>query len=79
MIEELKRCPFCGAKAIIKTQKCDYGISGTIIRCTKCSARLYTLDKQAVAIGNCIKNIPVENHRMLAIKAWNKRVEEERK
>lgn len=79
MSEELKRCPFCGGEAIIKTQKCDFGISGTTIRCTKCSAHIYTLDEQAVALGNCIKNIPVENHRELAIKAWNKRVEEEKK
>lgn len=76
MQKRLKRCPFCGGEPVIKTQKCDFGISGTTIKCSKCTAHLYILDQQATIIENGVKNMPVNNHKELAINAWNSRIKE---
>lgn len=73
---KIKPCPFCGGEAEIKIQKCDYGISGTIITCKKCHAKNFSMDKQAVKIGDKLVNVPVENHTELAIAKWNSRMKE---
>lgn len=66
-------CPFCGGQATVKTQKQDYGISGTIVKCSRCLASVYCLDERAHITDNGIKNVPVENHRYIAIHRWNAR------
>lgn len=70
---ELLPCPFCSGKAKSKTQSQPYGISGTIIKCTKCLSSVYCLDEYAQITENGMKNIPVTNHRFLALKKWNTR------
>ena len=67
------RCPFCGGQATVKTQKQDYGISGTIVKCRWCLASVYCLDERAHITENGIRNVPVENHRYIAIHRWNTR------
>lgn len=67
------RCPFCGGQATVKTQKQDYGISGTIVKCRWCLASVYCLDERAYITENGIRNVPVENHRYIAIHRWNTR------
>lgn len=66
-------CPFCGGQATVKTQKQDYGISGTIVKCRWCLASVYCLDERAHITENGIRNVPVENHRYIAIHRWNTR------
>lgn len=70
---ELLPCPFCGGKAEAKTQSQPYGISGTIIKCTKCLSSVYCLDKCAQITENGIKNVPINNHVFLASYRWNTR------
>lgn len=70
---ELLPCPFCGGKAKSKTQIQPYGISGTIIKCTQCLSSVYCLDEYAQITENGMKNVPVTNHRFLALKKWNTR------
>lgn len=60
---ELRKCPFCGGKAIIvheAIRKNAYGdeVRGTAIGCDICNAQMFYRDKN------------------LAIEAWNKRVGE---
>src|SRR5699024_3562609 len=66
-------CPFCGGKAEVKSQKRDYGVSGTIVKCSWCLAHVYCLDEHAQVTETGIKNVPIENHRFLAIVRWNRR------
>lgn len=66
-------CPFCGCQATVKTQKQDYGISGTIVKCSRCLASVYCLDERAQITDSGIKNVPVENHRYIAFHRWNTR------
>lgn len=70
---ELLPCPFCGGSPKVKIQKQQYGLSGTIIRCRQCLSSVYCLDKCAQITENGMKNIPVTNHRFLALKKWNTR------
>ena len=70
---ELLPCPFCGGKAEAKTQKQQYGLSGTIIRCRHCLSSVYCLDKCAQITENGIKNVPINNHVFLASYRWNAR------
>lgn len=70
---ELLPCPFCGGKAEAKTQKQQYGISGTVIKCRQCLSTVYCLDKCAQTTDNGIKNLPINNHRFLAFSRWNTR------
>lgn len=66
-------CPFCGGKPEIKIQSVQYGISGTIIRCQKCGARVFCLDAQAQTIKGKLVNVPIQNHTEIAIRRWNTR------
>lgn len=66
-------CPFCGGAAFVKTLKQDYGFSGTSVTCLWCRARIYQLDKRVVITEEEAHNVPVENHKYLAIKQWNTR------
>ena len=66
-------CPFCGGATIIKTQKQDYGFSGTTVKCLYCSASVYCLDERAQITESGIKNVTVGNHKYIAIQRWNTR------
>lgn len=66
-------CPFCGGDAKVKVQKVQYGLSGTIIRCTKCLAQLRSPDARAVCVSGGLKNVPIVNHREICIGRWNTR------
>lgn len=70
---ELLPCPCCRGTAKIKTQKVEYGLSGTIIRCNGCGLYLYSPDKKAKLITGAVRNVPIENHTMIGIKKWNTR------
>lgn len=66
-------CPFCGGAAFVKTLTQDYGFSGTSVTCLWCRARVYQLDKRVVITEDEAHNVPVENHKYMAIKQWNTR------
>ena len=74
-MDELKPCPFCGGKVTLKTQKAQYGLSGTIIKCEKCLVTLYSPDVRAVTENNILVNKPIDNHIEKAIEAWNRRAD----
>ena len=67
-------CPFCGGPATVKSQKVQYGLSGTIISCKKCMVQLYSPDAKAVPTTDGVRNIPIENHRKIGIGRWNTRL-----
>ena len=67
-------CPCCGGSPNLKNQKVEYGLSGTIIRCTKCGLYLYSADTKAISVPGAIKNVPIENHEQIGIRRWNTRV-----
>lgn len=66
-------CPFCGGPATAKSQKVQYGLSGTIISCKKCMAQLYSPDERAVPTPDGLRNMPIENHVKIGIGRWNAR------
>lgn len=67
MQEELKRCPFCGGEAKI------YNINGKKqVRCTVCRCRTPRMSRSDYF------RKPVETNEELAIKAWNRRVKEDK-
>lgn len=66
-------CPFCGGEAVVKTQKQDYGISGTVVKCNQCLSSVYCLDERAYINENGLRNVPIENHKFIAIHRWNTR------
>lgn len=64
-MDELKLCPFCGGKAVVRTfiTKGIPRYSGAYIECTKCTSRgevFYDIDSDGKFIFD-------------AIKAWNRR------
>lgn len=65
----------CGGKVTLKTQKAQYGLSGTVIKCEKCLVTLYSPDVRAVTESNILVNKPIDNHIEKAIKAWNRRAD----
>ena len=66
-------CPFCGGIPVRKTQKVEYGLSGTIIKCTQCHATIFSPDTIAKFDGSRLVNRPVLNHIELGIAKWNTR------
>lgn len=66
-------CPFCGGIPVRKTQKSEYGLSGTIIKCTQCYATIFSPDTIAKSDGSKLVNKPVLNHVELGIAKWNTR------
>ncbi|MDY5007611.1 Lar family restriction alleviation protein [Candidatus Allofournierella merdipullorum] len=66
-------CPFCGGPAALKTQKVQYGLSGTIISCKKCMVQLYSPDQRAVSTSIGVRNRPIEKHKEIGIGRWNTR------
>lgn len=56
-----------------KTQKVEYGLSGTIIKCTQCHATIFSPDTIAKFDGSRLVNRPVLNHIELGIAKWNTR------
>lgn len=66
-------CPFCGGPATAKSQKVQYGLSGTIISCKKCMVQLYSPDQKAVSTPDGVRNMPIENHVKIGIGRWNTR------
>lgn len=66
-------CPFCGGPVTVKSQKVQYGLSGTIISCKKCLVQLYSPDERAVPTHNMVRNTPIEKHKEIGISRWNTR------
>ena len=66
-------CPFCGGPVTVKSQKVQYGLSGTIISCKKCLVQLYSPDERAVPTHNMVRNTPIEKHKEIGISRWNNR------
>ena len=66
-------CPFCGGPATAKSQRVQYGLSGTIISCKKCMVQLYSPDQKAVSTPDGVRNMPIENHERIGIGRWNTR------
>lgn len=66
-------CPFCGGPATAKSQKVQYGLSGTIISCKKCMVQLYSPDQKAVSTPDGVRNMQIENHVKIGIGRWNTR------
>lgn len=67
-------CPFCGGPVTAKSQKVQYGLSGTIIGCKKCMVQLYSPDQKAVSTPDGVRNMPIENHVKIGIGRWNTRL-----
>ena len=68
---ELKPCPFCGGKAVIKAKTKEYGFT-IWVECEKCNARI---DGFCPSIENENKSIEnIENCKNKAIELWNRRV-----
>ncbi len=71
MSEELKPCPFCGKKAIIKaTTKTDVGFT-IWCECSSCNAKTMGYCAYMKNENNTIDNI--EQSKQHAISAWNRR------
>lgn len=73
-MEELKKCPFCGGEASVKMEH-KHSIGWTIwCTCNKCHAETSgycpDLSKEHRALDN------IDDCKKLAIKEWNRRVEE---
>lgn len=66
-------CPFCGGPVTVKSQKVQYGLSGTIISCKKCLVQLYSSDERAVPTHDGVRNTPIEKHKEIGISRWNTR------
>lgn len=71
--ESMLPCPICGGTPNIKVQKVEYGLSGTIIRCSSCGIYMYSPDKKSESILGTIRNVPVDNHKEIGIRKWNTR------
>lgn len=79
-MEPLKNCPFCGNKAIFRTNTTViHGVESVFkfgIYCQKCKATLpyepYQLDLKLDACGELEI---INDERPTAIKAWNRRAE----
>ena len=73
MSKELKKCPFCGGKAIIKAADKNYGFT---IWCQckdgNCGARTVGYCPDTNNEDNSLENI--ESCKNKAIEAWNRRV-----
>lgn len=76
MSKELKPCPFCGGKAIIKAVDKNYGFT---IWCQckdgNCGARTAGYCPDTSNEDNSLENI--ERCKNKAIEAWNRRVDDE--
>ena len=66
-------CPFCESTPIVKVQTAEYGISGTLIRCSKCGASLYSPDKKAKITELGVSNVPIEDHTKIGVSRWDNR------
>ena len=66
-------CPFCESQPTVKVQKVEYGLSGTIIRCSKCGAYLYSPDKKAKITELGVNNVPIADHTKIGVSRWNTR------
>lgn len=71
VMEELKKCPFCGGEATLKMEN-KSGIGWTIwCTCNKCHAKTSgycpDLSKEHRALDN------IDNCKKLAVEAWNRR------
>lgn len=73
MSEELKPCPFCGGKAIIKAVTKSYGF--TIWCACKCGARTEGFCPDTSKEDDTMENI--EEYTKRAIKSWNRRTNDE--
>ena len=71
--EIVRPCPFCGGPVTVKSQKVQYGLSGTIISCKKCLVQLYSSDERAVPTHDGVRNTPIEKHKEIGISRWNTR------
>ena len=74
MSEELKPCPFCGGKAVIKAVNKNYGLT-ILCQCNECGARTEGYCPNTNNEDATIDNI--ENCKNRALEQWNRRVNDE--
>jgi Lar family restriction alleviation protein len=65
---ELKPCPFCGSRSVLKNNKYNYGGSGYFVKCAneKCGAQLSEVD--------CLFSSSIGSQKTKAVDNWNNRV-----
>lgn len=72
---ELKPCPFCGGRAVLKA-KTKHGIGFTIwCECSKCHSKIDGYCPNIESEDNSLESI--EHCKNSAIKAWNRRADNE--
>lgn len=74
MREELKPCPFCGGKAVIKAVNRNQGLT-IWCQCPKCGARTEGYCPDTNKEDDTMENI--EECKKRAIEAWTRRVNDE--
>ena len=70
-MEELKPCPFCGGKAVIKAVNKSYGFT-IWCQCKECSAKTEGYCPDINNEDNSLESI--EKCKNKAAKAWNRRM-----
>ena len=69
-MEELKSCPFCGGKAIIKAGKKEYGFT-IWCECSECNAKTEGYCPDMKNESKVVESI--ENCKSSAMDKWNRR------
>lgn len=64
-MDELKPCPFCGAKAVLGVTNMGHGVYGALVRCTDCGCRSNAYSPR---VDWCAND--------MAIRSWNRREED---
>nr|DAF22419.1 MAG TPA: restriction alleviation protein [Caudoviricetes sp.] len=77
-MEELKPCPFCGGKPVLKFEKRSSCGRGRVIRveCTKCYVGIYGYSPDLNCEETALDNI--ENCKRNAIRDWNRRASDDK-
>lgn len=75
-MDELKPCPFCRGKAVLKFAKWNCGGRMIMVECTKCYAKIEGYSPDLSCEETALDNI--EECKRDAIRDWNRRVNDDK-